>query len=70
MFFCLSQRYYVRLFRAFGVNHHNHIGLKKTEANQALLAVVLPFVFAGHCKVVPDCIASNEVKPVIPDPAR
>jgi hypothetical protein len=51
----------------FGVNHHNHISLKKTKANQALFAVDLPFVFAGHSEVVPDCIASNEVKPVILD---
>ena len=67
MFFCLSRRYHVRPFRALGVNHHNHIGLKKTEANKALFAVVLPFVFTGHCEVVPDRIASNEVKPVILD---
>jgi hypothetical protein len=67
MFFCLSQRDHVRPFRAFGVNHHNHIGLKKTETNQALFAVVLLFVFTGYCEVAPNCIASNEVKPVILD---
>jgi len=67
MLFCLSQRYHVRPFRAFGVNHHNHICFKKTEANQAFFAVVLPFVLAGHSEVVSDCIASNEVKPVILD---
>ena len=57
----------MRPLRALGVNHHNHIGLKKTEANQALFAIVLPLVFAGHREVVPDCIASNEVKVVILD---
>ena len=46
MFFCLSQRYHVRPFWTFGVNHHNHISLEKTEANQARFAVVLPFVLA------------------------
>jgi hypothetical protein len=70
MFFCLSQRYHVRPLRAFGVIQYNHICLKKTEANQALFAVDLPFVFAGHGEVVPDCIASNEVKPVIFDVQR
>ncbi len=67
MFFCLSQRYHVRPFRTLGVNHHNHICLKKTEANQALFAIVLPLVLAGHREVVPYCIASNEVKPVMLD---
>jgi hypothetical protein len=67
MFFRLSQRYHVRPLRALGVSHQNHICLKKTEANQALFTVVLPFVLAGHCEVVPDCIASNKVKPVILD---
>jgi hypothetical protein len=67
MFFCLSQRYHVWPFRAFCVNHHNYMGLEKTKANQALFTIVLPFVFAGHCEVVPDCIASNEVKPVLLD---
>ena len=67
MFFCLSQRYHVGPFRAFCVNHHNHISLKKAKANQALFTIVLPFVFAGHCEVVPDCVAPNEVKPVILD---
>jgi hypothetical protein len=67
MFFCLSQRYHVRPFRAFGVDHHNHICVKKTEANQALFAIVLPFILAGHSEVIPDNIASNEVKPVILD---
>ena len=67
MFFCLSQRYHVGPFRAFCVNHHNHISLKKTKANQALFTIVLSFVFAGHCDVVPNCIASNEVKPVVFD---
>ena len=43
------------------------MGLEKTKANQALFTIVLPFVFAGHREVVPDCIASNEVKPVIFD---
>ena len=67
MLFCLSQRYHVWPFRAFCVNHHNHISLKKAKANQALFTIVLPFVFAGHREVVPDCIASNEVKAVILD---
>jgi len=67
MSFCLSQRYHVWPFRTFGVNHHNHIDLKKTEANQALLSVVLPFALSGHGEVIPNCIASNEVKPVILD---
>ena len=67
MFFCLSQRYHVEPFQVFGVNHHNYLGLQKTEANQAHFAVVLSFVFAGHCKAVPNCIASNEIKPVILD---
>jgi len=43
------------------------MGLEKTKANQALFTIVLPFVFAGHREVVPNCIASNEVKPVILD---
>jgi len=67
MFFCLSQRNDVRPFRALCVNHCNHICLKKTEENQALLAVALSFVFTGHGEVVPDCTASNEVKFVILD---
>jgi len=67
MSFCLSQRYHVWPFRTFGVNHHNHIYLKKTEATQALLSVVLPLVFSGHGEVVRNCIASNEVKPVLLD---
>jgi hypothetical protein len=67
MFFCLSQRYHVRPFRALGVDHHSHICLKKTETDKVLFAIVLPFVLSGHCEVVPYCIASNEVKPVILD---
>lgn len=35
---------------------------QKTKTNQALIAVVLPFVLAGHCEVVSNCIAFNEVK--------
>lgn len=67
MVFCLSQRNNVRPFRALRVNHCNHICLKKTEANQAFIAIVLPFVFTGHGEVVPDCLSSNEVKLVILD---
>ena len=46
------------------VNHHNHSSRRKTEKHQTLYAVLLAFVFACHCEVVPDCITSNKVKPV------
>jgi hypothetical protein len=52
-------------FRVFGVNHHNHFSLKKTKANQALFAIVLPLALSSHREMVPHCIASNEVKPVL-----
>jgi len=65
MFFCLSERDYVRTLRALGVNQNNHISRKNSKANQAFFAVILPFIFASYCEVVPDCIASSEVKPML-----
>jgi hypothetical protein len=65
MFFCLSERDYVRTLRALGVNQNNHISRKNSKANQAFFAVILPFIFASYCEVVPDCIASNEIEAVL-----
>lgn len=57
----------MRPSRAFDVNHHNHFAAKNTEANEASLAIVLSYVFTGDSEVVPNCIASGEVKPVVLD---
>ena len=57
----------MRPSRAFGVNHHNNFSAQKTETNEARLAVVLPLVLTGNSEVVPNCIASNEIEPVILD---
>ena len=67
MFFCLSKRYDVRPSWALCVNHHNNICLKKTKADQAFFAIGLPLVLTGHSEVIPNCIASNEIKPMVLD---
>ena len=67
MFFGLSKRDHVRAFGSLGVNHHNHVSGQKAKADQTLLAVVLPLVLARDAEVIPNCIASDEVKSVILD---
>src|ERR1035437_7633296 len=62
MFFCPSQRDHVRPTRAFRVNHHNHFSSQQAETNKACFAIILSYVFTRDGEVVPDCIASNEVK--------
>jgi hypothetical protein len=57
----------VRTFRTFGVNQHDHFASEETEANQSLLAVVLPLVFACDGEMIPNRIATLEIKSVVFD---
>src|ERR1035437_2831624 len=67
MFFCLSQRDHVRPSRAFRVNHHNHFASQTAKADLARFAIIFSFVFTRNGEVVPNCIASGEVQPVLLD---
>ena len=53
----------MRPSRAFGVNHHNHFSSQQAETDEARFAIVLSYVFTRDSEVVPNCIASGEVKP-------
>jgi len=57
----------VRPSRAFRVNHHNHFSSQQAETDEARFTIVLSYVFTRDSEVVPNCIASGEVKPVVLD---
>ena len=67
MLFCLSQRYHMRPSRALCVNHYNHFASQQAKADLARFALILPLVFTRDGEVVPNCIASGEVQPMILD---
>ena len=52
---------------ALGVNQHNHLTVQNAEAHQTNLTVIFPFVFARNREVIPNRIASNEIKSMVLD---
>ena len=52
---------------ALGVNKHNHLTVQNAETNQTNLTVIFPFVFARNREMIPNRIASNEIKSMILD---
>ena len=52
---------------ALGVNQHNHHTVQNAETNQTNLTEIFPFVFARNCEMIPNRIASNEIKSMILD---
>ena len=57
----------MRPSRAFRVNHHNHFSSQQAETDEARFTIVLSYVFTRDSEVVPNCIASGEVKVVVLD---
>ena len=52
---------------AFCVNQHNHLTVQNAETHQTHLTVIFPLVFARDREVIPNRIASNEIKSMILD---
>ena len=50
-----------------GGNHHDHNSRQQAKTGEASFAIVLSYVFTRDSEVVPNCIASGEVKPVVLD---
>src|SRR6266568_1098053 len=67
MLFCPSQGDNVRPFRAFRIDHHNHFAVHDAETDLARVAIDFSDVLTGNREVVPNCIASGEVQPVLLD---
>ena len=57
----------MRSFRAFRIDHHNHFAVQDAETDLARFAIDLSDVLTGNREVVPNCIASGEVEPVLLD---
>lgn len=57
----------MRAFRTLRVDKHNHFAGQEAETDLARFAVVLAYVFTRDGEVVPYCIASGEVQPMLLD---
>ena len=52
---------------ALGVNQHDHLTVQYAETHQTNLTVIFPFVFARNREMIPNRIASSEVKSMVLD---